>query len=114
MSTTGYLYSRYRGKFEVHYGNIFPMNYDRRRNEYVKFSYSNGRFDKHTTCWAKPGVMHYGALWLPERDDELARKLFLEYEKDCVKELEERIARHRSTIEVLKDQVIYDGQLSNV
>ena len=111
--TRGYLYSRYKGRFEVHYGTITPLNYGRRR-DYARFEYTNGQKEKRLQCWYKPGVVYYGTVWLTERDDELARKLFLDYEKNCILELEERIDRHHGCIETLLVQEVNDDQLSNM
>lgn len=111
--TKGYLYSRYKGRFEVHYGTITPLNYGRRR-DYARFEYKNGQKEKRLQCWYKPGVVYYGTVWLSERNDELARKLFLDYEKNCILELEERIDRHHGCIETLLVQEVNDDQLSNM
>ena len=111
--TRGYLYSRYKDRLNVYYGTITPLNYGGRR-DYARFEYVNGQKEKRLQCWYKPGVIYYGTVWLYERDDELARKLFLEYEKNCIKELEERITRHWRCIETLTNQGVTDEQLSNL
>lgn len=109
--TKGYLYSRWRGRFEVLYGTIIPLNYNGRHKGYAHFEYQSGRKEKHLQCWGEPGFIYYGVVWLPERDDEQARRLFLEYEKNCIKELEEKISRHQWCIETLIDQEVSDEQL---
>lgn len=112
--TKGYLYHRWRGRFEVLYGTIVPLGYGGRRKDRARFEYRSGRKDKYVQCWGEPGFIYYGVVWLQERDDELARKLFMEYEKNCIKELEEKIARHQWCIDTLIDQEVTDEQLSNL
>lgn len=112
-TTKGYLYRRVRDRFEVVYGTVIPLKYGRRK-EYATFQYQSGLQEKHLTCWGKPGFMYYNVVWLQERDDELARKLFMKYEKNCIKELEEKIARHQWCIDTLIGQEVIDEQLSNV
>lgn len=53
----------------------------------------------------KIGVLRQGgpSLWLFERDDELAKKIFIEYEEKCIKKLQQDIDKRRELIEVIKE-----------
>lgn len=52
-----------------------------------------------------PGVMYYRKVWLPERDDELAKKLYIEYHEGKIKELERQLDAHKQVIATLRGEL---------
>lgn len=61
----------------------------------------DGRFK--SMCGRKSGYMYNGHVWLPERDDELARKILMEYENARIKDLERQIESHKKKIKILNE-----------
>jgi hypothetical protein len=96
--TKAYLYSRWRGRFEVNEGYVRPAAYS---VGHAVFEI-DGPKSKRRQCSTEPGVVCNGAVWLTERDDDQARKIFTEYEWKCIAELQERIRHHLWNIECLK------------
>jgi len=95
------LYTARDGKLNVHKGIVVrnPKRYtpvvifeDRRYQDFVPKESKVGR------------IIGYGPkLWMYERDDELARKMFLEYEMGKLEQLEKQIERKKRLIEVLRE-----------
>jgi hypothetical protein len=96
-----YLYSRYRGRFDVYQGDVRPSNYGRGRNGQFIFV-RNGK-ETHLQCDPAPGVVHHSVLWLPERDDDFAREIFIRHEEDAIKALHEKIEHHMWNIKMIKE-----------
>lgn len=48
--------------------------------------------------------IHYRKLWMIDRDDDLARQLYIEYHERRLKEIERTLETHRQAIEVLKGE----------
>lgn len=63
------------------------------------------RIDGHfkLMCGRKSGSMYNGHVWLPERDDESARKILMEYENARIKDLERQIENHKKKIKILNE-----------
>lgn len=99
VGTNAYLYSRWRGRFEVQEGYVRPAAYS---IGHAIFEI-DGTKSKHRQCSTEPGVVCNGAVWLTERDDALARKIFTEYEWKRIAELQEEIQHHLWNIECLKE-----------
>lgn len=99
VGTKGYLYSRWRGKFEVFEGYIEVSRY---ASNHSRFVYRRGRKEKTMQCSPNPGEVYNSVVWLTERDDELAKKMFIEYEEFILEELREKIEKHEQAIEKLK------------
>lgn len=104
LGTKGYLYSKWRDRFEVQEGYCIPSNYTY-HNWLGRFVIRYGHKEKHFQCALEPGVVYNQALWLIERDDKLARKLFIEKEETAIRELKEKIERHEHTIRMLQAEV---------
>ena len=97
-----YLYTARNCKFHVYEGTVTEAK-RRYINRVVKFSNKTG-FEFCPTERQIGHVLGGGPrLWLLERDDALARRLFLEYEEDKLLELEKQLARKRELIRVLKE-----------
>ena len=67
----------------------------------VKFIYGDGWCEWYK-CNDEAGKMLNGGLWLPERDDEKARKLLLEYYEKTLADLQKKIASNEEKIRILK------------
>lgn len=95
-----YLYSRYRGRFDVYEGEIRPYGYGRGN---AAFEYKRGTKDSRLVCSPNPGEVYHAVLWLPERDDAKARDLFIEHEQLAIKELQDKIEHHEWNIKQLME-----------
>lgn len=91
-----YLYSRYRGRFDVYEGELRPSNYGRGR--YYQFLYKRNGKDATLQCSGEAGEVHHSVLWLPERDDIKARDLFIEHERLAILVLKDKIEHHEWNI----------------
>lgn len=103
IGSTLYLYTARNGKFHVYEGMIV----ENKRRFYMKHVV---RFDGRTQLEYPPTDKQIGRvlgggprLWLLERDDNLARKLFLEYEEEKLKQLEKQYNKKVELIRVLKE-----------
>lgn len=52
-----------------------------------------------------PGEIYYRKLWLAERDDELAKRLYVEYHERKIKELERNLEKHKQAIAILRGEI---------
>lgn len=95
-----YLYSRYRGRFDVYQGDVRPCNFHRGNG---RFTHMRHRREVHLQCSIDPGVIHNSVLWLPERDDKRAREIFIEHEENAIQELRDKIEYHEWNIKMLKE-----------
>lgn len=87
-----------------------------------KFAVKEGVVRESATHWSYPYVDFQGerrlaprkdkigklcqggpSLWLFERDDELAKKMFIEYEEKCIEKLQQDIDKRRELIEIIKE-----------
>ena len=103
-----YLYSRYRGRFDVYQGSVRPSNYGRGRN--AQFLCTRNGKQSCLQCDPNLGVVHHSVLWLPERDDEKARELFIEHERFVIKELQDKIEHHEWNIKQIKESASRDAK----
>ena len=94
-----YLYSRYTGKTEVHQGYLRPFN-----RYGARFTYERYGKDAYLQCPFESGVVRHGVVWLPERDDQKAKELFIQREKDAIAELQEKIKRREQNIKMLEEE----------
>lgn len=67
------------------------------------------RFTPDRGSWfdvsSEPGEMYYRKLWLIERDDELATRLYVEYHERKIKEAERALEMHKQAIATLKGEL---------
>lgn len=94
-----YLYSRYSGRTEVYQGYIRPFN-----RYGARFTYEKHGKDAYLQCPFESGVVRHGVVWLPERDDQKAKELFIEHEIQAICDLEEKIERRKWNIKRLKEE----------
>ena len=95
-----YLYSRYSGRIEVYQGYIRPFN-----RYGARFTFKRGGKDTYLQCPFEPGVVNHAVVWLPERDDQKAKELFIQHERDAIVELQEKIKRREWNIKLLEEDV---------
>lgn len=94
-----YLYSMWNNELVMKEGYI----------DYTKFYYRNDRVPFHidghykTMCGREPGFVYNGFVWLTERDDELARRIFIGYEEMRIADLERQLENHKQKIKILKE-----------
>lgn len=50
----------------------------------------------------EPGIVVYGTMWLPKRDDERAKEIFIEYEESRIAYEEEKLEKHKARVDILK------------
>lgn len=100
-----YLYTARNCKFHVYEGTVEESKKRYYLKHVVRFS---GRTQLEF-CPTENEIGHIlgggPRLWLTERDDALARRLFLEYEEDKLYEMEKLVARKRELIRVLKEGI---------
>ena len=98
VGETVYKYTLRNGAFFVHEGVI--MEQGTRKCVYFEDKKSKARLPKDDEF----GIVHADgpSLWLTDRDDELAKHIFIEYEENSIAELQELINRKTKLINVLK------------
>lgn len=89
---TAYLYSWRNGDFKLQEGRVVPS---RGASYYARFYVSDRKFHQ---CDPNPGVIASLGVWFPERDDEKARDLFLQYEEKKIKKLQKEIERRQDNL----------------
>lgn len=94
-----YLYSRYSGRTEVYQGYISPFN-----RYGARFTYKRAGKDAYLQCPFEAGVVRHSVLWLSERDDQKAKELFIEHERNAICELQEKIKRREWNIKLLEEE----------
>lgn len=52
------------------------------------------------------GVMWNRAVWFYEKSDEKARKIFTDYEQECIQELERKIKQHKEILCSLEEMTV--------
>lgn len=105
-----YFYSINRGYLEIDEGRLLDGGYRshvvrrnkvgwgvgknrNKRKEGIFESVNLSRSKSRRRCDQEPGVVRYNCIWLSERDDKLARQIFIEYLKSKRKLNEIEIAR---------------------
>lgn len=98
-----YLYSRYRGRFDVYQGDVKPYSYNRGKGN-GQFTYIRNGKEARLQCSNDPGVVHHSVLWLPERDDNFAREIFIKHEEDAIQTLRDKIEHHEWNIKQIMEE----------
>lgn len=96
----GYLYSMWSGKLRVHEGYVEESKYARGR--YHFHVTRGGKPIKRLMCSVEPGVITNATVWLPERDDQKAIDILVQYELEQIEKCKEKIEHHENKIETLK------------
>lgn len=100
--TTLYLYTIRTGQFKVHKGEATDDKYGPR---YRKVVFETKINKERCPNVEEIGVIQTGGprLWLTERDDDKARKMFIQYEEDKLFELEKQVVKKRALIKMLEE-----------
>lgn len=95
-----YKYTLRNGKLFIHEGEIIERGI--RKCVYFKDEKTTVRLPKENEF----GICHSNgpSLWLADRDDELARRIFIEYEERGIAELQGMINRRTALINILKGE----------
>lgn len=104
-----YLYSRYRGRFDVYKGDVRPSTYNHGKGN-AKFTYTRNGKEAQLQCSFDPGVVHHSVLWLPERDDDFAREIFIKHEEDAIRALRDKIEQHEWNIKQIRESGYRDAK----
>lgn len=96
----GYLYSTRTGLVTVRKGVLYNRNNCARiHDDHYEFVYDPDNYSSsRIICEKAAGVVYQKALWLPERDDELAKELFIEHDEKCIEKLKNDIQAHQMQI----------------
>jgi hypothetical protein len=99
--TRAYLYSiNEDGTLNVREGLFQPR--------FTRWS-KQGRFTPDDGKWcyvtSEPCMFYHRKMWMVKRDDELARRLYVEYHEQKIKGYERSIEAHKKAIEALKGDV---------
>ena len=100
--TTLYLYTIRTGVLKVHKATVFNDTGMYWRYPRVKFETKQGK------GWCpkrnEVGVIQTGgpSLWLDKRNDDLAAKLFLDYENGKLAELEKQVDKKKALLKMLE------------
>lgn len=100
----GYLYSIWSGRLRVFEGEVVTV--ERKYDSYgirKQSSYFLVNAKKKVTCGEEPGVIYNKMVWLTERNDDIGRKLLIEYEEVCIEQLKEKIDNHKYVIKLLNE-----------
>ena len=96
-----YMYTMMNGKFNVREGTIEEDECHRKFIVYPDFGRDSYYFRATRRGF---GIIINGiTLYLEDRNDELAKRLFIEHEENDIAELEEKIGRKLENIKMLKD-----------
>lgn len=102
--TTLYLYTIRTGKFTVHKGVVIEGKYGPGRPGWRKVSFSTKQAKEFCPKIEEIGNIQTGGprLWLIERDDNKAARMFIDYEERKLFELEKHVAKKRALIKTLE------------
>lgn len=96
---TGYVYSMWSGRLIAYKGTAYTSIHEGMANFYTES-------DKKIQCSTEPGTIYNAVIWLTERDDELAKKLLIDYEEKQISKLQEKIDNHRHKIKTIKEGAV--------
>lgn len=78
----------------------------------IRYSYKNGKFTVHEERTSMGRICEYGkvlpgrsSLYLPERDDELAKRIFIEHMERRVEKHREELNRATEQLKKLKEEI---------
>lgn len=100
IGETVYMYTLRNEKFFIHEGTIIKQGI------HICVYFKDEKRTVGLPRENKFGIIRTSGsgLWLVDRDDELAKRIFIEYEENRLAELQEQISRKTKLIEVLKSE----------
>lgn len=69
---------------------------------------ANNKTKSFSIC-SKPGVIFNNTVWFENEDDAKAKELFMNYNKDQIKKLEDKITQYKLTISQIDGMEIING-----
>ena len=99
FDNVAFLYTRRKGYFEVIKGGVVLTKRPRWDNS--RFYYTADGKEKYINCAHHAGEMLNGTVWMVRRNDELARKIFLDYEREQINNLEYKLEKHNANFNAL-------------
>jgi hypothetical protein len=96
----GYVYSLWSGRLKIQEATInnYPKDSRNAKLAYARF-YNGGYVEVNQT----PGQMHNAIVWLEERNDEIAIAILIEYERQQISKLQDKIENHEYKIRILQN-----------
>ena len=98
----GFLYSTWSGLFRVYEGRVVMSAYNKNNILFEQEAPARNVIQ----CAKDPEVVYNKILWLPERDDDKARQILIEYEEFQICKLQDKIQNHQAKINILKEGII--------
>lgn len=65
----------------------------------------SGKEKRFAIC-GKPGIIYNTTVWYEQDADEEARELFIKYEEEKIKKLEQEIVKYKDWLEIIKNSNI--------
>ena len=96
----GYVYSLWSGRLKIQEATINNYPKDSGNANFAHASFSNGSY---VVVNQKPGQMHNALVWLEERNDEIAIAILIEYERQQILKLQDKIENHEYKIRILQN-----------
>ena len=94
-----YLYSIHRGKLERYEGVV---SFDKQSILGVTFYVRPERKVSSYSVSTREGVISNRLIWFYDINDEEAKRLFIEYERQEIEELMQKIEKHKENIAMLE------------
>ena len=94
-----FAYSLWSGQLKMHEGKV----YKHPRGGAILES-NNPRSPRLLNCAREEKEIYNAVVWLSEQDDELAKRILIEYEEIQIEKLQEKIDNHRNKIRILKGE----------
>lgn len=99
ISDVAYLYSTWCGVLSVEEGSVKTFNGE---TNYGVFCSNN---DKTLLCHIEPEKVYNAMVWLPERNDQKAIDILVQYYEKEINKLKEKIELKQIKIEILRKGV---------
>jgi hypothetical protein len=96
----GYLYTEWNGELTVKEGTVMRNQWCYQDEAIFRYSEKDGDWVK---CHAEPEQIVFAKFWLPERNDELGRKILVEYHESQIDKLLRAVASHEAKVYKLKN-----------
>lgn len=78
----------------------------------VRYCYKNGKFTVHEDGFVRENFSEYGkiltgctSLYLPKRDDELAKHIFIQHMEERVAKAKDELNRATEQLKILKEEI---------
>ena len=114
VAEKAYLYSLWKDEFHVYEGYICKTsnsyNFDREPEFQIRYFFIidedqivSSSQKRSYNCGEEEGEVYNKVLWLREPDERKAKDIFVKYESYQIKQLQDKINKHRKLIKLLED-----------